>query len=306
MQWRKLGLVYAPDGRLWWAKTHAMIPTPVVLNDSVVRVYVTSCDVNGVGRVGFVDVDARDPTRVLYVGQSPVLDIGQEGTFDENGVLVCSVVDVGAQRYMYYAGFELGTKIRYRLLTGLAIQDEGAMEFRRVQRVPVLERSETELYFRGGPFVLYENGRFRMWYVAGSRWENVGGVPKPVYEIHYAESLDGIHWPQKGIPCIRIMHANEHGFGRPYVVRRGGVYQMFYSIRRRDLQSYRVGYAESQDGIHWERKDDLLNFDVSPEGWDSAMVCYTAVIDLHGCTYMFYNGNDFGRTGFGVAVLEAW
>lgn len=306
MEWRKLGLVYKPDGSLWWAQSHAMIPTPVLVDEDRLRVFITCCDADGLGRVGYVDVDANDPTLVLDVCHEPVLDIGMDGTFDENGVLVCSVVQACGRFFLYYAGFELGHKIRYRLLTGCATANESFGPFSRVWPVPVLERSENELFFRCGPFVLHEAGRFRMWYVAGSRWEKVAGQTKPVYEIRYLESEDGLHWPRQGCTCIAVEKDDEHGFGRPYVIRHEGKYRMFYSVRRRDVASYRLGYAESYDGLHWERKDEEIGLDVSEDGWDSQMICYSAVIQLKERWYMFYNGNDFGRTGFGAAELLSW
>ncbi len=305
MNWNKLGRVYVPDGSLWWARSHAMIPTPTVLSDDVVRVFFTSCDKDGVGRIGFVDLSAKDPSKVINIGTEPVLGIGEPGTFDENGALVCSVVSLAnGGTYLYYAGFELGQKIRYRLLTGVAVQEAGDTVFRRVQRVPVLERSDSELYFRCGPHVIREKAGFRMWYVAGSSWAEVGGTAKPVYDIRHIESSDGVHWPDSGRPCIRVEYLNEHGFGRPYVLRDGNLFRMFYSIRRRDVQSYRLGYAESIDGVNWSRKDSALGLDVSGTGWDSEMICYSAVMKLHGQIFMLYNGNNFGETGFGLAVLE--
>jgi len=284
-----------------------MIPTPLIINDRVVRVFITCCDDEGIGRVGYVDLDTRDPMRVLEIGEKPILDIGQAGTFDESGALVCSVLSLpGKKLYMYYAGFELGAKIRYRLLSGLASQERGDDCFSRVKQTPILERSDNELFFRGGPFVLTDSGRFRMWYVAGSGWEQVEDAVKPVYEIRYLESPDGIHWPDEGKPCIRIEKDNEHGFGRPYVMRDEGLYRMFYSVRRRDVASYRLGYAESDDGVSWIRKDELIGLDVSEQGWDSKMICYSAVVKLNGRWVMFFNGNDFGKTGFGVAELLSW
>lgn len=283
-----------------------MIPTPVRVSDQRVRVFITCCDDQGLGRVGYVDVDANNPTRVLNRCPEPVLDIGEDGTFDENGALVCSVEHAGDRYFMYYAGFELGRKIRYRLLTGCATAKDSVGPFARVWPVPVLERSEDELYFRGGPFVRFEDGRFCMWYVAGSGWEDVAGQIKPVYEVRYLESSDGIHWPRRGESCIAVEKENEYGFGRPYVIRHEGKYRMFYSVRRRDVASYRLGYAESEDGLHWVRKDEEIGLDVSKDGWDSEMICYSAVIELNGRWYMFYNGNDFGRTGFGVAELLSW
>lgn len=306
MQWRKLGVVYRPDGSKHWAVTHAMVPTPLLINSEIIRVYVTFCDDKGIGRPGYVDVSANDPARVIDVSSVPLLDIGLPGTFDENGVLLCSVLEnKQGSISMYYVGFELGTKIRYRLLTGLAQSADRGNGFERVRRVPVLERSEGELYFRGGPCCLLENGVYRLWYVAGSEWLEINGKSMPVYDIRYAESEDGICWPSEGTVQIAVSQPDEHGFGRPYVIQKpGGGYRMFYSVRRKSLRAYRLGYAESDDGIVWRRMDDKLNLDVSPDGFDSDAIMYAAPIQVRDKLYVFYNGNDFGRDGFAVAELE--
>ena len=306
MRWKKLGLVYGPDGSLQWAKSHAMIPTPVRLSDGVIRVFVTFCDDKGIGRPGYVDVSASNPTVVLAVSQQPLLDLGMPGTFDENGLLACSVSDLGNGRmFMYYVGFELGTQIRYRLLTGLAISEDGGHTFRRYSSTPILERSSTELYFRCGPYCLYESQNYRLWYVAGSEWIDLDGKSMPVYDIRFAESGDGIHWPDKGEVIIAITEPDEHGFGRPCVIaKESGGYRMFYSIRRRSFGAYRLGYAESVDGYIWNRMDDKLNLDVTAGSFDSDAIMYAAPIEIEGKLYVFYNGNEFGRAGFAVAVLE--
>ncbi|MFX1695346.1 hypothetical protein [Paraburkholderia sp. A1RO-1] len=305
MHWEKLGIVYAPDERTPWAASHAMVPTPFLIDDDTIRVFVTLCDGDFVGRPAFVDVDARDPRKIIRIASKPLMDIGAPSAFDDNGVLTCSVSRLDDGRiFMYYVGFELGVKVRYKLFTGLAISCDGAETFQRVQQTPVLERSDNEMTFRGGPFVLREEGTFKLWYVAGSGWEVIDGKSMPVYVLKYAESSDGVHWPKDGRTVMELTGIDEHGFGRPWVRKTAnGKYRLFYSIRRRSLRAYRLGYAESDDGIHWLRKDDEMGLDVSPGSFDSDAIMYSAVIEAHGQTYCFYNGNDFGRDGFAVARL---
>ena len=304
MKWRKLGIVWGPDGASSWARTHAMLPTPVLRDDGSIRVYVTCCDESMVGRPSYVDVSAEDPTRVLRVASQPLLDVGLPGTFDENGIAAVSVVRSGSGWRMYFVGFELGTRIRYRLLTGLAESEDGAT-FRRVKRTPVLERSDAELYFRCGNHVVVEGRTHRMWYVAGSAWTEVNGKPMPVYTVKYLESGDGLNWPDEGVSCIELSDGDEHGFGRPWVVRSSSGYEMFLSVRRRSMGAYRLGYATSPDGLTWTRRDGELGLDVSNEGFDSQAIMYSAVIQTPAGRFLFYNGNDFGRDGFAVAVLES-
>ncbi|ANE55262.1 MULTISPECIES: hypothetical protein [Methylomonas] len=306
MRWKKLGLIYGPDGKLPWAKSHAMVPTPIRLNEEVIRVFVTFCDENGTGRPGFVDISAKDPLKVLRISEQPLLDLGKAGTFDENGLLACSVVDLGnGEMYMYYVGFELGTKIRYRLLTGLAISRDGGNSFSRHSSIPILERSASELYFRCGPYCVKEEGKFRLWYVAGSEWTVLDCKPMPVYDIRYAESQDGIYWPDHGEVQLAITGEDEHGFGRPCVIPKlDGGYRMFYSVRCRSAKAYRLGYAESIDGHNWQRKDSELNLDITPGSFDSDAIMYATPLAVDGKLYVFYNGNDFGRDGFAIAMQE--
>ncbi len=123
MRWEKLGLVYAPRGESVWAQAHAFLPTSRLLGDGRIRVYAAFRDREQVGRVGFVDVDARDPSKVLHVSERPALDVGEPGTFDDSGVSPVSLVEHEGRLLLYYIGWQLGVKVRYALLMGLAESD---------------------------------------------------------------------------------------------------------------------------------------------------------------------------------------
>jgi hypothetical protein len=306
MKWRKMGRIYAPDGSLAWARKYAFPPTPHFLDAEVLRVYVGFCDENMVGRVGYVDVLADDPLKVLRVSERPVLDIGTPGAFDENGVLPTAVVALDDGRlYMYYVGYQLGMKVRYYQFEGLAESTDGGESFRRVRRVPVTDRTDAELLNRTSAFVRRRGGRFQMWYVGGSDWTYVGGKHLPTYNVRYLESADGVEWGPEGRVCVDFEDEDEHAFGKPFVIEDGGLHKMFYSVRTRS-KGYRIGYAESGDSQNWVRKDAEVGIDVSESGWDSQMLCYACVVRHRDRVYMFYNGNNLGETGFGYAVLEHW
>lgn len=306
MRWRKLGLIWKPKGDQTWARSHAMGPTPLLMPSGELRLFYSSLDQSGRGRPGWIDVDPSNPKQVLSTGEHCLLDVGRPGTFDENGVMVTSVISpTPGTQYLYYAGFELGHQIRYRILSGVAVSHDGGESFERVSETPMLERCEQELYFRGGPFVLQEGGKFRLWYVSGSTWTNIGGKTMPVYDLREHTSLDGLHWSGPGKISLKVTDADEHGFGRPWVTKGPNGYQLYYSIRRRSLGAYRLGYAESVDGLSWDRKDDQMGLDVGPDFFDDNAIMYAAVIESGGRTWCFYNGNDFGKDGIALAVLEA-
>jgi predicted GH43/DUF377 family glycosyl hydrolase len=302
MLWQKKGLIHAPDGHLSWAKKYAFPPTPYAVNDRVLRLYMAFCDANMIGRAGFVEVDADEPSRVLRISETPVLDIGRPGDFDDNGVLPTFILPMGDRLFMYYVGYQLGHRVRYELFVGLAISDDGGLTFRRHSRVPIIDRSDAEPHFRTSSFIMRDDGVFKMWYTAGGDWTEVNGKALPIYNLRYLESADGIHWPGEGRVCVDFAGADEHALSRPWVLKSATDYRMFFSKRSR-LKHYRIGYAESADGLNWQRMDDEVGIDVSPTGWDSESIAYPCVVTRRDRTFLFYNGNNCGSTGFGYAVL---
>ncbi|MEM2130212.1 MAG: glucosyl hydrolase [Candidatus Bathyarchaeia archaeon] len=303
MRWRKIGRVYVASREYGWAQTHAYVPTPLILDDCI-RIYVAFLDANSVGRIGYVDVDKEDPLKILEVSENPALDVGKPKTFDAHGVTPMCILRNGKKLLLYYTGWQRNPayNLRYTLFTGLALSEDGE-RFKRFIDKPILESSDHERYIRSAACVIKEGNTHKMWYVAGSRWINVKGKLVPTYNLRYMESMFAHKWAEKGIACIDFANEDEYGFGRPWVIREGNIYKMWYSIRTIS-KGYRIGYAESKDGVNWIRKDNEVGIDVSKEGWDSEMICFSAVADIDGKRYMFYNGNDFGKTGFGVAMLE--
>jgi len=304
MKWQKMGLIYAPDGTSAWAKHSALQPTPYLLNENVIRIFVGFRDEKGVGRIGFVDVSANDPSQVLEVSERPVLDIGVPGAFDDNGVIPCAIVRHEDKLYLYYAGYQLGSKVRFLAFSGLAISDDGS-KFVRYSKAPILDRTDKELLFRAIHSIMFEDGVWKTWYGAGSEFIQGEGKTLPVYNIRYMESKNGIRFDSEGKICVDIQGDDEYRVGRPYVIKHEGVYKMFYSIGTQS-KGFRLGYAESRDGIQWSRRDERIGLDVSSSGWDSQMICYPSLIQYKDRVYMFYNGNNYGQTGFGYALLEEW
>ena len=83
-------------------------------------------------------------------------------------------------------------------------------------------------------------------------------------------------------------------------------YRSLLNYRSDTTSAYRLGYAESDDGIHWDRTDERVGFERSATGWDSEMMEYCWLQPHQGEHYLLYNGNGFGQSGFGIARLAAW
>ncbi len=301
MNWIKKGLIYGPDGKYSWALHSALQPTPILIKEDEIRVYIGFRDKNGVGRVGFVDLDADNPLIVKKISKKPILDIGLPGTFDENGVIPSAIVKRDQKLYLYYSGYQLGQKVRFFGFSGLAISEDGGNSFERFSNVPVFDRTDNELYFRAIHSIMFEDGIWKVWYGGGSKFIDGKNTTFPVYDIRYIESKDGINFPKQGKVIIGIKGEDEYRVARPYVIKEEKIYKMFYSVGTIS-KGYRLGYAESKDGINWVRKDEEIGIDISSEGWDSKMMSYSSILKYKNKTYMFYNGNNYGYDGFGYAL----
>jgi len=306
MRWEKGGLVFCVERRSAWMWSHAQLPIGVLLTDDVVRVTFGTRDAEGRTRPTFVDLDARDPARVLEVANRPLLELGGLGAFDESGVMPSSVVADAGRLLLYYIGWSKRVLVPYHCAIGVAASEDGGKTFERLFEGPILDRTAEDPYFVTAPLVRKEGRRWRMWYVSCLGWRDVSGKPEPVYQIKYAESPDGLVWERANVTCIAQAHPDE-AITRAAIVH-DGVYRMWYSSRgsqgyRVDPHTaYRFGYAESVDGITWDRRDDEAGIERSESGWDSVMQAYPSIYEHRGRRVMLYNGNGFGRSGFGYAV----
>ncbi len=306
MKWNKQGLIYGANGDSSWAKNSALQPTPLIVDEETIRVFVGMRDEKGRSRVGFVDVDAENPKNVLRVSEKPALDLGMPGTFDENGVVPCAVVRRGNEVWLYYAGYQLGQQVRFYVFSGLAVSKDGGETFTRHQRVPICDRTNEELYFRVIHTIFQENGVWRVWYGAGDEYDvRDDGYQLPKYNIRYVESNDGIKFNGQSTIALDTSGEDEYRIGRPYVIKTENLYRMFYAADSKQT-GYRLAYAESTDGTKWTRKDNEIGIEIAASGWDSEMMSYPSVVTTKAGTFLFYNGNNYGRDGFGYAILEQW
>jgi hypothetical protein len=299
--WQKRGLLIGEPVGVSWAATHAALPVVESLADGRLRVYVSARDEQGRARIGYCEGEPDDPGSRWSWSRQAVLGLGELGSFDDAGVTSSCLVPHDGRKFLYYTGWTRGVTVPFYLFAGLAVSDDGGETFQRVSRAPILERTDVDPFLTASPFVLVERGVWRMWYVSASGWRAGDLEPRHDYHIRYAESRDGIRWDRRGAVCIDFQHPGEHAIARPCVIRDGRAYRMWYAWRG---ARYRIGYAESSDGISWTRMDDRAGITASESGWDSEMIEYPIVFERHGRLNMLYNGNGYGRTGCGLAVEQ--
>jgi len=314
-RWKKLGNVFDPTKITGsnWLSEFAQAPS-VLIFDDFVRVYFSGRpkpDANRqyVSYTGYVDLNRKDLFEIIKISDAPILPLGDLGTFDEFGIYPTSVIRNGEEVIAYYAGWTRCESVPYNVSIGMATSKDNGVTFSKLGPGPLISHSVNEPMTVSGPKIRRFNNKWYLWYVTGKKW--IIGVERPesVFKIRMAESDDGINWTRLDKDIIENKLEEDECQASPDVFFSNGKYHMFYCYKysydfRNRSRGYRIGYAHSTDLVNWTRDDEKAGIDVSEEGWDSEMISYPHVFELDGNIYMFYLGNQVGKHGFGLAILE--
>ena len=302
MKWNKLGLIFCVNKNSEWMQTHASLPFADHLKNNDYRIFFSSRNSENRAQVGYLDIDITQPNKIFKQSENPVLSIGDLGSFDEHGVMGSSLVNFKGKKYLYYIGWNVGISIPFRWSIGLAISNDIGKTFEKFSNGPILDRNHIDPYMVSSPTVIYDDDLWRMYYISPTKCFYENGFFKAPYNIRYAESEDGINWKRNGVISVDFKYPNEFAVGRASVIKENDLFRMWYSY---SIDKYRIGYAESHDGIKWDRKDEQVGITVSKSGWDSESIEHCYVFNHLNSKYMLYSGNDFGKSGFGIARLDS-
>ena len=302
--WEKKGWLYSCD---FYDTGYAQDAFIDILNDEVWRIYYSARTKEVVSYPHYIDVEAKNLESIINNPTEPIMFPGLPGSFDDTGITMTSIVPIDDHtKYLYYCGWNRKVTVSYSLSIGVCkVTDD--KNFEKLFAGPVMERSIHDPIAVSAPMVIKDNDIFRMWYISFLSWDLYNDILEPIYVVKHATSKDGISWNCNSHICINSSYPGE-AIGRPWVIKDEGIYKMWFStrgienFRNREGKHYMIGYAESEDGINWERKPDKCNISLSDFGWDSEMLEYASVKRFKDLYYMIYNGNAFGKTGFGYAI----
>jgi hypothetical protein len=301
-KWQKLGLLYCPSGANRHPKllSHAANPLPVLIDGDKYRIFFSGRDVNNRSSVGAVDIDIVK-RKVIQEHRHPFFENGPEGSFYADGVSIGNCYEVDGKRFMLFMGWQTPQNGHWRGDIGrIVVKSDLSLELE--SELPFMGSDIVDPISLSYPWVVKNaRGGYDMWYGSTSTWD--AGNGEMLHVINHATSTDGHNWLRKDL-AVPYELGIAQAFSRPTVARNAqGGYEMWFSYRSGTGETYRIGYAISKDGSFWELALNEVGIDVSSEGWDSEMIEYPFVFDHEGQRYMLYNGNGYGETGFGLAVL---
>lgn len=316
MKWNKLGKIFTPTEHSLPNNCREFAQSPQALEfEDFVRIYFSTRELDATGKylshIAFVDFD-KDFKKVLNVSRNPVIKLGNLGCFDEHGIFPISPVRDKDRILAYTTGWNRKISVSNDASIGLAVSTDNGVTFTKLGEGPVLTSSLHEPFLVADGFVSIFEGVYHMWYIYGSKWivDPSEISPQRVYKIVYAQSHDGMHWEKQGKHLISDSLNENECQALPTVIKIKNRYHMYFCFREavgfRTIpgRGYRLGYAYSDNLVDWVRDDGNVGIGLSQEGWDSGMMCYPNIFRVNEKIYLLYNGNDFGRNGFGLAELE--
>jgi len=309
MRFKELGKIFDPtEHELDFSQS----PQALVFDDFV-RIYFSNRkkDLSGkyLSHISYVDMDKNFKT-ILHVSDKTVMRLGNLGCFDEHGIFPMNVLWDGDRVLAYTGGWSRRTSVSVDGSIGLAVSSDKGETFMRVGEGPVLTSSLSEPFLVTDPFVKKIGEEYHMLYIYGKRWIDGPNQKERVYKIGHAFSRDGITWSKTGLQLIKNKLGKNECQALPTMIKIGTTYHMVFcyreaiDFRTNKQNSYRLGYAHSEDMINWIRDDSKLILKRSEEGWDSQMMCYPHLFECDKNIFLLYNGNEFGRSGFGISILE--
>ena len=309
MHWQKKGRIFQVCGQNEWMNSYATVPTPHHLQDDLYRVYFSTRDKLGRNQVGYAEIRFADRVEVTKVSEVPVLGFGQLGHFDCDGVYGTSLVEAGNELRLYYAGWNAGLRGLFYSSIGVAVSHDGGESFQRLGCSPILGRDEIDPWAVMAPYVLQvSDHHWVMWYVSGIEmsYDDSNNL-KSTYDVKTALSSDGLTWEKTGKTAISL-GSKDSNIARACVLSCGDGFETWYPFVPKSINQYRIGYGRSSDGLAFERMDESEEAHLFPSGdndsWDNKAVAYPFVFEHNDSRLMLYNGNEFGRTGFGLAVWK--
>lgn len=297
-KWSRLGRLFDPHKSCPDGFSHGANPVLSSFHGTVCQIFFTSRDSNGNSHIFRAQFDLQNPVESFRAESEPALSPGRPGHFDDAGAMATSVfTDDSGKNWLLYVGWNLASAVPFRNALGLA-EIVSQKKIRRFSQGPLLDRSIYDPCFIASACAAKVKGDYVLYYTSGEDWI---GELQPRYRLKIARSNDFINWQRSGDIAIDYAEQRENCITSPCVIQEGDKFRMWFSCRG---EQYRIGYAESADGICWQRLDRLVLLEPSEQGWDDQAVCYPNVFSVEGKLYMLYNGNGYGASGFGLAVLE--
>ena len=300
MIWRSLGLLFDFESKYEWMNSHASLPTIINISNEYFRIFFSTRDIFNRSHTTFVDLNLqywRPGNKLIHTQKKPTFSPGKIGLFDDCGVTVSTFLKTKSGMYAYYLGWTQKKTTLFSNEIGIAYVDKN-YNFNRIQNLPIYGRTEVEPLTFGYPTILKYNNKISMYYDGIKKW-NLKNQASYKFNLREAIYNKKDKWIFTNKELIKLK-SNERAITRPTFMILNKKLIMIFSL---DVAGkYELAAACQNNNGKWSRMNNFT-FVNSGQEWDSIDNCYPSIFESNNQYYMLYNGNGYGKSGFGIAKL---
>jgi len=272
-----------------------LTPTPLECN-GVIRVFGGARDQNGTSRLVWLDLD---PNSLCTVGGAavPCLDVGAEGHFDQDGVILGDLIRLDHQLVMAYVGFNYFPSVKFAAAPGLAVSEDNGQSFRRITAQGWrVEASGTPALIEAVHSIEKTITGFRVLYSMGEDWELVDGKAFPKYSSFAAAGSS--LWNLKTTNKSKLpQHPDVYRLGRPRFVPNEIAHGVVIATGGRASGDYRPYLFLASNNEGFEPHPEGFPIVPGDYSWCSKHVSYPSFVVIDDFAFMFLNGDEMGIGG---------
>ena len=284
-----------------WINSYAWVPTAYKIeNTNKAIIFFSARNTSNESDTGYFIYDL-DKMKIIKIAKRPILTRGKLGNFDDSAVIPSHLIKIKRKFYLYYVGWTQGKKVPFFSSLGLAIANKITGPYKKISNAPIIGRSKFDPLFVATCFVQKIKRGYSMYYTSNMSWKIKNTTPKPRYLIKKCYSADGIKWETNNNKIIKFEKSTETAITRPWILKLKNNFVMFFSLKK---NNYTIETSVSKDGKTWRRKKIFLFKEDKKIKFDSKAQEYASLVKYKKKLFMFYNGNEYGKNGIGLAVAK--
>lgn len=296
-KWTRLGRIFSPSQN-FIKSTHIGPSFIEPTNNHILNIYFTHRNLDNISHISKFKYDLKKK-RIIKKSFKKILEPGGYGYFDFHGVSYPALIKIKNQKKMFYVGWQKGIKNKLPFKNNIGLCDL-TKQPTRVSKAPIIPADNIDPLNTGSCYALEKNKIIKLWYTSFLKYEKRRDGFENIYTIRYATTKDLINWKKYKSVCIAFKR-NEFAISKPTVIFYKKKFHMWFCARGKN---YKIGYAQSLDGIKWIRMDNKFRVNGKPQKWDNLAMAYPSVIKYKKKLLMIYTGNDYGRTGIGMLETD--
>jgi hypothetical protein len=267
---------------------HCQLPT-IDETEKFLNIYVGDRNEKNKSFIRQIKLDKNNLNKILDISEN-IFEISLQ-EFDSDGQMPSEIVKHNNNKFLFYTGWHINGSKYHHSICMAKMENNKWIKHNK----PIIEPNEKNNFLNSSPKIIKNNNYFMMYFISGEDagdWTCYG----PQYKIWIAFSNDCINWTKEKINFPR---KELEIFSRPFVFQREGLFHMLYTwMILGKIKNYKIGYANSEDGLNWIRVNNNILEQPSYE-WDNESVAFPYIWR----NYVFYSGNKFGKSGFGYAEI---